>query len=580
MTERLNRGISLHLSNDLENAEILYKNIILDDGANYEAIRLLGVLMIQTSRLGAGIAMLQKALRLKPDHPVVLDNLGVAFKAQHRYDDAIASFDKALEIDPAFAAAQNNRAITLRESKKFEEALEGYDKVLAIAPGHIGVLNDHGLTLKDLDRHEEALASFDKALAAYPNDEKTLVNRGVTLKELGRHGEAIDCFERALAVAPHYADAIHNRGNALLELRKPEDALADYDRALALVPANIEFLFSKANAALLLADFAQGWKLYESRKERLAFRDFFARRSFPQPVCGPRHSLLGKTLFLWWEQGFGDTLQFCRYAKIAEAEGARVILSAQNRLHKLLSSLSPTIELIDEAGSPAKFDCHASLMSMPLAFSVDLGSMPDQAPYLRADADRVRKWREGIGGHGFKIGVAWNSSAANKRGLSRSFKLLALESLARTPGVRLISLQKHDGLDQLRDLPVGFRVETLGEDFDSGDDAFIDTAAVLENLDLVITCDTSIAHLAGALGRPTWLALKYAPEWRWMLDRTNSPWYPTLRLFRQKNPGDWAGVFTEMELRLREIVAGLNPARESAAWSMPPGAGGAKSLGA
>ena len=545
---RLSDGVARHLSGDLAGAEAIYDQIIAQNAEPAEcaeALRLLGVLNIQKNRLHAAIELLERGLAVAPDNPVALDNLGVALKGLKHYGEAIVRFDRALELQPDNLQVQNNRAITLFEARQFEASLDAYRKVLSACPGHLGALNDCALVLKALERRDEALACLDMAAAISPDDVKTLCNRGVTLREMDRHGEALDCYDRALAIAPTFAEAYHNRGNLLLELCKPHAALVDYERALALAPGMGEFAFSKSVCLLQLGDLKEGLALYENRKARPPHARYFATRAYSQPSLRPGDDIEGKALFLYWEQGYGDTLQFCRFAKMVEALGAKVMLSVQNRLHEVLKSLSPTIELVDEAGAPDAFDIHAPLTSMALYFGVDLASLPGETDYLHADPKRVEQWREKIGDGGFKIGVNWHGNAENTRGLHRSFSLRDLAPLAALDGVRLISLQKFAGVEQLQDLPEGFRVEAF-DAFDAGGDAFVDTAAIMENLDLVITCDTALAHLAGALGRPAWLALRHAPEWRWLLDRNDSPWYPSLRLFRQEKAGDWAGLFEDM----------------------------------
>jgi hypothetical protein len=242
----------------------------------------------------------------------------------------------------------------------------------------------------------------------------------------------------------------------------------------------------------------------------------------------------------------GDTVQFCRYLPLLEATGAHVVFAAQNKLGVLVRTVSPTVKVVGFDKVPARFDCHCYLMSLPLAFGTSVETIPATVPYLTVEAARIERWRRRLGTHGLKIGLCWQGNARNKDEFGRPFPLAALADLARLPGVRLISLQKEAGTEQLATLPEGMTVETLGEKFDAGPDAFLDSAAVIQCLDLVISCDTAIAHLAGALGRPVWLALKAMPDWRWMTGRTDSPWYPTARLFRQRTPGDWAPVFAEM----------------------------------
>jgi hypothetical protein len=301
--------------------------------------------------------------------------------------------------------------------------------------------------------------------------------------------------------------------------------------------------------------FEQGLLGYEWRKKR---DGSLAERSYPsQPLWTGAEEIKNKVLLVYCEQGLGDTIQFSRYVRLAEGMGAKVILSAQNALARLLKSLSPTLEIIDFDAAPPRFDYHIPLLSMPMAFKTDQKNIPMSVPYLRAEPDRVATWRGRIGDDGYRVGVCWQGNKLAPADIGRSFPVRHFESLSKIPNVRLICLQKNTGLEQLADLPPGMKLETFAEHLDTGPDAFIDTAAAMENLDLIITSDTATAHLAGALGRPTWVALKYSPDWRWLLDRSDSPWYPTMKLFRQKSYNDWANVFLDLEAELRSRLGRL-----------------------
>jgi hypothetical protein len=274
-------------------------------------------------------------------------------------------------------------------------------------------------------------------------------------------------------------------------------------------------------------------------------------RRFAKPVWLGREPLSGKSIFVHAEQGLGDVIQFSRYIACLNELGAKVLFAPRANLKALMQGLDGVHEIVDEDNEKLEFDYHVPLLSLPLAFQTDLPTIPAKISYLGVAQDRVALWRQRLGDHGFKIGICWQGSK-NKIDAGRSFPVSKFHALAQTANVRLISLHKGEGEAQLADLPPDMRVESLGDDFDAGADAFLDTAAVMKCCDLVITSDTSIAHLAGALGVKTWLALQYVPDWRWLLDRDDSPWYPTMRLFRQKTPGDWDGVFAQMAKSLPE----------------------------
>lgn len=357
----------------------------------------------------------------------------------------------------------------------------------------------------------------------------------------GRLDEALARYREAAATNPDSAAMPYNIANVLRLLGRTEEALAAYDASLARLPRFAVARHNRAVALLQLGRWQEGFREYEWRKACPEFVED-PRYRLPRPWQG--ESVEGKTLYIFPELYQGDLIQFGRYALLAERIGARVLLGAPPEMHALLRTMSPTLTLVDAAAPPPDYDFQAPLLSLPLLF----GTTPDSVPrgqYLQAEPARVARWREHLGSDGLKIGIVWQGSA---KAAHRSFPLaLAAEALGAVPGVRLISLQKHAGLDQLAGCP---KVETLGEDFDAGPDAFLDTAAAIRCCDLFVSADTSTAHLAGALAAPAWLALNTPADWRWLESGAATPWYPTLRLFRQHEPGGWAGVFAEM----REVL--------------------------
>ena len=541
--DRLNQGVARHLRGDFSGAAQAYETLLRDFGPHAEVLRLLGVVAAQSGDKARALDLLGKALTLQPDHAVALDNRGVVLKDLQRHDAAIADFDRARALKPDSLPILNNCAIALLAAKRWQDAVAAYDAVLARAPDHAGAWNDRGLALKHLGDTEAALASFDRAVAARPGFADPLNNRGVLLKEQQRFAESLEAYDAALALAPGYAEAHHNRGNVLVELDRQDEAGACYQRALALKPGDAEILFSAANWALRMGRFDEGWRLYESRFARSCITDRFSRRGLPRRL-GEGAPIEGRRLFMYWEQGLGDTIQFCRFARLAAERGALVAVSAPRRLHRLLSSLGAGVEWLDEDEAPAAFDHHLPLMSAPALLGAGAENWGGLAPYLSAEPGRVALWRDKIGAGGRKIGVCWRANLANPAGRDRGYDPGMLKMLADLPGVRLISLHRRE--ESAAPPPPEARIECLDDGFDAGPDAFLDTAALMQCLDLVITCDTSIAHVAGALGRPTWLALKNVAEWRWLRERADTPWYPSFRLFRQPAPGDWASVFRAM----------------------------------
>ena len=498
-----------------------------------------GDVLVELKRLLDARASYDRALAIKPDYADAYCNRGLVLQALGRPQGALASCDHALAINLDHAQAHYNRGNILQELGRPQEALASYDRALAIRPDFADALCNRGVVLQELGRWDDALASYDHALAIRPDFAVAYTNRGNTMQELGRSDEALASFAKALVLNPDQPETYYNQGNVLRELGRLDEALTSYDRALALNANRAAVNYNRSFIELLTGDLQQGLALYESRKN---LPSPIEARPYGQPLWTGSENLSGKTLYLYIEQGFGDTIQFYRYAHLARARGARVILAVQDRLVRLLQDASPDIEIVGDGAVPAHFDFHAPLMSLALAFGTTMNSIPAAVPYLRADPQRMQTWRQKIGAQGLKIGICWQGGTEIK---GRSFAPALLAPIAGLPNVRLISLQKAFDGKQLASLPGSMTVETL-DNLDNGADAFLDTASLLPLLDLIITADTSVAHVAGALGCPTWLALKHAADWRWFLDRNDSPWYPSLRLFRQPAPGDWASVFAQM----------------------------------
>ena len=492
------------------------------------------------------IESFKKALQINPDYAEAHNSLGIVLQSQGRFDEAIASYERALQIKPDLVEAHNNLGAALRHQGRLDEAIASFGKALKIDPRFAESYNNLGTALKDQGRLTEAVSSFGKALQINPRFAEAYNGLGVVLQEQDRPFEAIASFGRAISFNSGYVEAYLNRAIAQTEMCLFDEAMASYDRALALDPNYASASWNRANLLLLLGKFEEGFQQYENRESLKSFRQ---SRPYRQPLWSEGIGISGKVLLICRELYLGDMIQFSRYAKLAEARGARVIISAQDCLRELLQGLGPAVEIVPDKFQPDYFDYHIPLMSLPLMFKTVLETIPQQVPYLHADRARVEQWRKRLGDRGFKIGICWQGSklSTDKK---RSFPLSEFHNISQLPDVRLISLQKSDGLEQLAQMPAGMMVESLGDDFDAGGQAFLDTAAVMKNLDLVITCDTAIAHLAGALAIPTWVVLKQVPDWRWLLARSDSPWYPTVRLFRQTERGVWGTAFAQMERAL------------------------------
>jgi tetratricopeptide (TPR) repeat protein len=546
-----NRGTALKDLKRLDEALASFSHALAIRPDYAEALNNRGVVLRDLKRVDEALKNFNRALAIKPDYAEGLYNRGNALADLKRLDEAVASYARALAIKPDYAEALYNRGIALKDLKRLDEALASFIRVLAIKPDYADALNNRGIVLKDLERVDEALASYDRALAIKPDYPEALYNRGNALTELKRLDEALASFDRAIALRPDYADVLNNRGTVLKDLKRIDDALASYDRVLAIKPDHADALCNRGLAQLLGGNYRKGFEGCEWRWETNGF-------SSKAPNIGATkwqgEELAGRSILVFSEQGLGDQIQFTRYLPLLIQRGAKVTYFCPAQLVRLLRPLDPQIAFVSSLSGEESFDFQCALMSLPLRFGTELGSIPSRVPYLKAEADLAGAWKHRIGEAGFKIGISWQGNPNGKIDRGRSFPLSELSPLARRPGIRVISLQKNHGLDQLVNLPADAAVETLGDGFDGGPDAFIDTAAVMSNLDLIVTSDTSIAHLAGALGRPTWVALQHVPDWRWLLDRDDSPWYPTMRLFRQQARDDWSPVFRDMAVELDAVL--------------------------
>jgi tetratricopeptide (TPR) repeat protein len=507
-----------------------------------------GNVLLALQRFDESVASYDKAIALKSDFAEPFCNRGGALQELKRFDEALASYDRAIALRPNYAEAFCNRGLALQELNRFDEALASYDKAIALTPDYAEAFYNRGLGLQRLNRFDEALASYDRAIALKSDFAEAFCNRGAVLQELKRLEEALASYDQAIALKPNVAEAFYSRGIVLQALSRFDEALASYDHAIALKPSYAEAFWNRALGMLLIGRYEEGWRDYEWR---LAAKDFPSRRPDLELPTWQAEDLSGRHLLVLGEQGLGDTIQFVRYLPLLAERNCKVTFLAPTKLVRLLRRSIQPAEIVSELKAGQAIDFHVALMSLPLRFNTTLASIPHNVPYLRAEPELEARWKAQIGAHGFKIGIAWQGNPKIAEG--RSIPLEQFVPLSRVPGVRLISLQKHVGLDQLAGLSKDAAIENLGEAFDSSPDAFIDTAAVMTNLDLVITADTSIAHLAGALGRPTWVALKHVPDWRWLLDRDDCPWYPTVRLFRQPRPDDWASVFARINQELKSL---------------------------
>ena len=496
---------------------------------------------------GEASKRLDAAIAAKPDFAEAFSLGGYILERGGKAEAAARFYRRAIALQPDLAAARFNLAKLLTRQGRYAEALAALEESLLAEPRDADAHNTHSAILRGLWRLEEAAEAARRALRLRPGFPEASVNLGTALLKAARPDPALAAYSHAAALRPDYADALCGQGLALKDLGRLEEAGAAFDRAASL--GCREAVSGRGCLDLMLGDFERGWEGYEARwVDGKSIADALGARYplWKGPSAPPQRVLVIN------DHGLGDTIQFSRYLPLMAAAGAEPHFLCPPILHRLIGPLTQG-RIFDREPPNAGFDAQIALSSLPRAFGTRLESVPAPIPYLRAEPKRVARWSAHIGAEGLRIGCVWQGNANPEADISRSFALRELAPLASTPGVRLVALQRGFGEEQLWDHPPDFAVERLPPDYDVGGPAFLDAAAAMMTLDLVVTCDTSIAHLAGALGRPVWVALKRDAEWRWLRGREDSPWYPTMRLFRQTKAGDWGSVFAAMAEALKAL---------------------------
>jgi tetratricopeptide (TPR) repeat protein len=494
----------------------------------------------KAERLCAGI------LEYRPDDFDALQLLGLLNLQRRRTAEALHFLSRALKVNSTSADAMSNLGLALHAMARFGEAVGCYRNALLIAPLHPEILYNLGNSCLELGRIDEALANYDEVLAQNPSHAGALVNRGNALVRFNRPVEAISSYDTALALLPGHPQILTNRGHALRRLDRPVEALLDFEAALAKGPGFPEAHFEAGMARLTLGEFEAGWKDYEWRWKTGTFAD--KRREFCRPLWLGEAGVSGKTVLLHVEQGFGDTIQFIRYAPLLVERGAKVICEVQGELRALLSQLDG-LEIIARGEMLPSFDMHCPLLSLPFAFRTKLETIPADIPYLKAPAERIARWRDRLPPDRPCVGFVWSGSSSHKNDANRSIPLVHLAALVRDLPVHCVSLQ-----NELRDADRQALCEFsnlvhFGDEFSD----FADTAAVISLLDVVVSVDTAVAHLAGAMGKRVIILLPHAADFRWMRQRGDSPWYPTAKLLRQRAFSDWDSVIIRLRDEMRPL---------------------------
>jgi tetratricopeptide (TPR) repeat protein len=545
-------GWNAYQSGNYAQAEEFARQCLQASPSDAYAFCLLGAVCHAHGKPTEAIHNYLQALRINPDYADAHNNLGVAFAQQGKVDQAIASFQQAVQSNPNYAEALNNLGNALRMSGRFDEAIATLQRALRVNPSYVEAYNNLGLALSKLERLPEAEQNFRKAVQFRPEQTDLHNNVGVCLLQQGKLAEAVSSFQEALRLQPGYIEAHNNLGYTFRNQGRFTEALACFEKTLQLNPEHAGAHHNRSLIKLLRGELEEGWAEYEWRWKCPEF----TLPPFRKPLWDGS-DFTGKRILLHTEQGIGDSLQFVRYALLVKARGGTVWLACPQNLVQLLSTCKGIDRVLAKGGPIPDFEIHAPLLSLPHILKTTRDAIPAGVPYLFAEPSLIEKWRQELNAmREFKIGICWQGSPQYREDRFRSFPLAYFEPIARVEGIRLYSLQKGPGTEQLRTFGGRFPVTDLGTSLDQNTGAFVETAAVLKNLDLVISADSALGHLAGALGVPAWLAIPFVPDWRWTLYGETTPWYPTVRLFRQSEFDKWQSVFARMAAELQANLAG------------------------
>lgn len=519
--------------------------------------------LIRLYSQGEMVTVVERALSLTRAFPSSFgawNVLGAAAARLGRLELAVAAFRRAIELQPKQAGVHSNLGSVLQAQGRFDEALIACQDALRLNPEHAEAYNNLGNALQKLGRVSEAVAAYERALALRPQFAEASSNLSNALLLEGRLDEAVGSCRRALSVNPHYPEAHINLGNALKSQGRFDEARGAYERALAIDPDCVEAHWNRSLVLLLQGEFREGWQEYEWRWKRRAAEP---ARASARPLWLGQESLHGKTILLWGEQGLGDQIQFARFAEEVSKLGARVILELKQPLMRAFHGVRGVTRLASsrEPVGDEEFDYHCPLMSLPLALQSQLAAVP-RPVVLRAHTTEIKTWQSRLAAGTLKIGLAWSGNARHTNDRNRSIPLAMLSTLL-AEDAEWISLQKEVRPTDRATLEALPAIRHFGDTLDD----FVDTAALCENCDLIISVDTSVAHLAASIGRPVWLLLPFVPDWRWLCERDSSPWYPSVRIYRQTQAGEWHEILRRLQQDLRAWLAGMRPmaARRSAA---------------
>jgi tetratricopeptide (TPR) repeat protein len=528
---------------------------------DFDALNQHAITCARSGRLQEAESVFRHLVERRPQDAQVHSNYGNVLRYLGRLEESLRSYDRAVALDASYAEAHNNRGNTLRSLGRTTQAVASYETAIILNPNYAEAHHNCGLVLRELFRFTEALAALNRALEINPGYANAHNERGMVMREMDQLEAALESFETALSFNPRHVAALCNRGLTLQNLNRPDAAVESFNAALSIQPNHAGAIHNRGYAHLLAGNFAAGWQDYEWRWRDPASALAAVSHNFGRQWTGSE-PLRGRRILIWSEQGFGDTLQFCRYVPLLAERGARVLMQVQRPLLRVLSGLDGIAELSELGSAAAQIDYHCPLLSLPLAFGTNLSNIPAKIPYLRLPNEVRKRWQHRLApGAKLGVGLVWAGgvrshmpelASVNRR---RNIPLDMLSRL-RHLDVQFFSLQKGEPAESEAAAAAsrgwdGASLTDLGPELHD----FVDTAAALEQLDLLISVDSAPVHLAGALGRPVWILNRFDTCWRWLLARTDTPWYPTAKLYRQRSPGDWAGVIERVADDLEAEIA-------------------------
>ena len=545
------RIIDLISKNLFSEAKIECKNLLHIYPKNSDIYYFLGIIYLKEKNFKEAANLLNKSINLNKNNYSAFNNLGTCYSNLGDNNEALKNYNKAIRLKTDYSEAYNNRGVVLKNLGRIDEAIESYNKAIKINPNYFDTYHNKGLALQSKFNFEESLNNYDYAIKLKPDYAQAYNNRGVVLKHLNRIDEAIESYNKAIKIKPNYPDPFNNLG-FIFQLKKDyKKALLYFNKALELDNYSEDKKFTIGLLNLKFKRFKEGWEGYELRK-KVKDRDVKLKKydTFNLPIL---NELKNKNILIYSEQGLGDIIQFSRYIKPLSKLNNNITFKTYPSLLKLFNNFNNHCIVTSSEIDTSKFDYICSLLSLPIIFKTDYNNIPPVVQNcLNVEKNKILFWQDQIKSNNFKIGISWRGNVENKLMFDKSFELKLFSNISNMRNIDLINLQK-DYKPELENSKKIVKIKNF-ENLDNSEDAFLDTVAIIKSLDLVITVDTSIAHIAGTLGINTWLILKFDPDWRWFLDDNKTPWYPSISIFRQDQIGSWKDPFARIESNLDKLI--------------------------